>query len=46
MVYDAIKITKENVGEYVIDYLWERGASDLVAWYKNGVEDGQRLTTV
>ena len=45
-VYDAIRITQDNIGDgYIVEYFWERGASQLVEWYKRGIEEGKRLTT-
>ena len=45
-IYDAISITQDNIGDgYILEFIWERGASQLVDWYKRGIEDGKHLTT-
>lgn len=42
-VYDAIRITQDNIGSgYILPFIWERGAMQLVEWYKRGLEDGKK----
>ena len=42
LIYDALSVTQENIGDgYIFDFLWDRGASQLVEWYKQGVAWGK-----